>query len=105
MRILVGLAAASLVLGGSLAVAGPFGPEGEFNAFLGSLEWKPKCRKPMRPFGNSKYEWEAYKLDVDSFIRCTNKQAQEDAEYAIEQIKEGRDKALDELRREIERGF
>ena len=83
------------------------GPDGEFSSFIGNLEWKPSysCSKPRKP-----YEWDEYSRD--SYIRqgklyldCIKRQADNDAEYAVEIVYEGHQKAVDDFLNEVRRGY
>lgn len=89
----IGLAALST----GAAIASTFSAEGDFSAFGSSLEWEPDCYKPTRPYSRDEYSVGRYFDQAKEYVSCVNDQAEEDAEYAVAKIREGRDDAIEEM--------
>jgi hypothetical protein len=86
---------------GATATAGMFGAEGAEGYFLSSmsrdLNWRPSCHKPEKPFSSDSAYMSSYYDEAQAYVDCVNRQAHSDAEYAVEQIKRGRDRAVEDL--------
>ncbi len=106
MRLLIaGLAGAALMAAGNAAALSLLGPKGEFSTMIYDLTWKPKCYAPTAPYRGDKYAMDAYHADVSRWVDCVDDQAKNDAEYAVERVAEGRRKAVEDMKRKVERGY
>lgn len=102
--IFLGAAAALLVAG--VVDARGFGlAKGDFRGFGSLLEWKPKCIEPVRPYGKDPRALRVYMREVDDWSACVDRQAEADAAYAVEQVQDGRDKALRRMREQVLLGY
>ena len=83
------------------------GPQGEFSSLFSSLEWEPGsgCSKPYRAYGMTEYEAEAYISSGKRYLGCIKRQADNDAEYAVEAVYDGYNKAADDFLAEVRRGY
>ncbi|WP_421935545.1 hypothetical protein [Phenylobacterium sp.] len=87
----------ALAVSATAALASSFSAEGDFSTFGSSLDWEPNCNKPTRPYGRDQYAVDRYFDEAKRYVACVNDQAKEDAEYAVAQIREGRDDAIEEM--------
>lgn len=108
---LASVVALVLAAAGSTAAARSslLGPKGEFSAGLvRGLEYDPAraCYKPGRPFGDpDEFALQMYRSSIRRYLDCLQDAVDSDLEYAQAQIQAGHEKAIEELRQEIRRGY
>lgn len=88
--VLVGIASGALALGRGVITAG------EFDVFYRDIEWKPRCPRPALLGGRRIDRWE-----IDAYLACVNKQAEQDLQAAADAINAGRKRDIDALVAEL----
>ena len=75
-------------------------PQGDFNAFLGNLEWEPDCDSYW-PSYYSQRDADALRIAIDGWTSCVDRQARNDVQVAVKAIEKGRDEAVQDKLRQI----
>jgi hypothetical protein len=97
-----GLSALIVGFGGGAVASTMFGPDGEFSAFLGKLEWESDCFKPSWPMKAyaDEYEGERVAREYETYLACLKSHAAADSQYASERVFEEAAEELEEVNSE-----
>jgi hypothetical protein len=75
-----------------------FGPSGSFaGSFLG-LEWRSQCTKPY--FSSYRSSYDTAPADYETYVRCVQRKARADSQYAAEKVIEEANDEIEEVQRD-----
>lgn len=83
------------------------GPEGSFSSLLGRLEYDPTtaCTKPRKPYRDDQYAISSYRSDINTYVSCLRRAAEQDMDYASKVVSEGHKDAVENFISELKRGY
>jgi len=105
-KLLAAFLVASIFVSGVAAGQSLLVPNGRFTAnILARLEYDPSpaCIKPIQPYTDDPISNQIFIDAAKQYVRCMDAVAKSDAEFAVRVVMAGRDKAMEEYRRELKR--